>query len=151
MSVVPDYRPKLLKEKIAPKCSVLYFPVQMLQTGHKCLPQEKFEAEKQVSKHLFKESSDQSSEMGQSVPLLDACSNTSCEYSTERVSTVVSAAATIESGKTPAESMPTVAVPDMPTISSNTLCQVIVNSGLPAHTAKPLHILWPHRWYELTW
>ena len=29
MSIVPDYRPKQLSKKIAPKCSVLYFPVNL--------------------------------------------------------------------------------------------------------------------------
>lgn len=28
LSVVPDYRPKELSERIAPKCTVLYFPVE---------------------------------------------------------------------------------------------------------------------------
>lgn len=37
MSIVPDYKPKMLREKIAPKCSVLYFPVQKLWSSHKCI------------------------------------------------------------------------------------------------------------------
>ena len=28
LSVIPDYRPKELSERIAPKCTVLYFPVE---------------------------------------------------------------------------------------------------------------------------
>lgn len=30
MRIVPDYRPKNLGERIAPKCSVLYVPIQLL-------------------------------------------------------------------------------------------------------------------------
>ena len=29
MSIVPDHRPKQLSEKIAPKCSFLYFPINL--------------------------------------------------------------------------------------------------------------------------
>ena len=30
LSIVPDYRPKRLSERIAHKCSVLYFPVELI-------------------------------------------------------------------------------------------------------------------------
>lgn len=37
LSVIPDYRPKQLSERIAPKCSVLYFPVQVMAHRHQLM------------------------------------------------------------------------------------------------------------------
>ena len=34
IKIVPDFRPKLLQERIAPKCSVLYIPVHLLTEGN---------------------------------------------------------------------------------------------------------------------
>lgn len=31
LSIVPDYRPKQISDKIAPKCSVVYFPVEVMR------------------------------------------------------------------------------------------------------------------------
>lgn len=55
MNLVPDYRPKHLDEKIVPKCSVLYFPVEMQRKDeqhHECNHKEVLE-DRVLSKHAL--------------------------------------------------------------------------------------------------
>ncbi len=117
MSIVPDYRPKQLREKIAPKCSVLYFPVQMLQNFHQCLSKEENGAEdRSFIKDPLLTNDEQSGCTAESVHAL-TIERTVCDDLTESVHTVT---------------------------TEGVASSVLILK--PSQSEHILHIIWPHRW-----
>ena len=128
MKIIPDNRPNKLKDKIIPKCSVLYFPIQLLLQSRSG-PDEVEDNVKEVNElvypsnasKLHTSSSLKKSEMPESL------------VQSHPHSTVV-----------PSECMRTDILVNVDQMEVEPAPRL--SSLLHQETDKVLHLVWPHRW-----